>query len=134
MNSHYIFFIKSSINKNRLHVFIVSKDSFNNHFFINFYDKKNIINMPIVLSFEQFDELKNKYEYIKVEKKEIKFVKSKIMVINCIGLCKMYLGINNRRIINEYDLKNYLLFGKTPTFFQMCKTFVKELLWVVKYY
>ena len=132
MNSHYIFFIKSSINKNRLHVFIVSKDILNNYFFINFYDKKNIINMPIVLSLEKFDELKNKYEYIEVEKKEIKFVKSKIMVINCIGLCKMYLGINNRRIINEYDLKNYLLFGKIPTFFQMCKTFVKELLWVVK--
>jgi len=132
MNSHYIFFIKSSINKNRLHVFIVSKDILNNYFFINFYDKKNIINMPIVLSLEKFDELKNKYEYIEVEKKEIKFVKSKIMVINCIGLCKMYLGINNRRIINEYDLKNYLLFGKIPTFFQMCKTFVKELLWMVK--
>ena len=132
MNNHYIFFIKSSINKNRLHIFIVSKDSLNNYFFINFYDKTNIINMPIVISLEQFDELKNKYEYIKVEKKEIKFVKSKIMVINCIGLCKMYLGINNRRIINEYDLKNYLLFNKIPTFFQMCKTFIKELLWVVK--
>jgi hypothetical protein len=132
MNKHYIFFIKSNINKNRLHVFIVSKDSLNNHFFINFYDKKNIINMPIVLSSEQFDELKNKYEYIEVEKKEVKFVKSKIMVINCIGLCKMYLGINNRRIINENDLRNYLLFNKIPTLFQSYKTFIKEFLWVVK--
>lgn len=132
MNKHYIFFMNSTINKNRLHTFIITIDELGNHYYINFYNQKNIIDIPIAISKEQFEDYKIKYECLEVEKKEVKFKRSKLMVINCIGLCKMYLGIDNKRIINEYDLKYYLLFNKIPTFFQMCKTFIKEWLWVVK--
>jgi hypothetical protein len=129
MDKHYIFFAKSNINKGRMHVFTISFIN-NIYYAIEFYSKKNIIELHQQITKERFEELKNLYEYKEFNKKNIKFKKSFLAWVNCIGLTKMYFGINNKRIINEYDLYDYVFYNKIPNLYQYFKTIIKELIWV----
>lgn len=130
MHKHYIFFSKNTINKNRLHSFLVSIID-DTYYFIEFYTKKEIIQIPYVINDSQFNYLLSKYEHKEIIKKDVKFKKSRLSWVNCIGLTKMYLGIDNKRIINEYDLYNYIFYNKVPNLFKTFYTILKELLWVV---